>query len=193
MRTGKSSPSVDLMRWRILRTIRAVLDASSKGVLSLVEVRRQELRQQVSVRRVDLHAVESGRRGSSRRSDEGVHRVLDLRGRHLPAPCTVLSGQTGRSDGLHLCQRRSRMEAGVGQLQNDRAAAIVSRSRHLGKARDEPVVVNRQLPRPRLPFRADKSVARYNQADFSFGQLANQIHQSGRAGTVLMRHAFPRR
>ena len=59
---------------------RAVVEAAAVAVVALVVLGIQELRQQVAVRAVQLHALEAGLLGAARGGDEVAHQLLDLGG-----------------------------------------------------------------------------------------------------------------
>ena len=157
-----------------------VFERAAVLVVAVVEFRAEELAQDVAVRAVQLHAVETGLFRTHRSRDEVRDQLLHL-GVRQPARAGLLVG--GWTYRCATDQFRGRTHAGVMQLRDGDALLCLDRTRQAPQSRNVIVRPDAQLPGESFSDRLHVRGAGHRQteaalrahgepAEFLFGQSA---------------------
>ena len=170
---------------------RAVLERAAPRVRAPVCERREELRDEVAVGRVDLHAVEaSALRGDGRR-DEPADGLLDLLRRDLDGPLEHRgeAAHFQRRDHEH-AEPRVDLPAGVADLHDDLRATALRSRRPLADGREIGLRLEYHAARARERAVVDHDVAREQQPRAAARPAAVEREERAVRHVVAAREVF---
>jgi hypothetical protein len=149
-----------------------VLEGAAVGVPPSVGMRRQELRQEIAVGRMDLDAVESGRLAAHGGRREGVDdsgQLVEAQRPRLRAHHRLAHGRSG--DGLvDAGMAEDQLATAVGELGDQLRPVAMAGAREAGETRDPIVAVGGAHAIGALAFRRDVEVAGDDEWDPAAGE-----------------------
>ena len=177
------------MAWTISRTKR-VLDRTTIVVGTVVDPRAEELRDQITVRAMQLDAVEAGLARPSRGLGELLDDVIDFRDGHGPREYSVeivlpvgraLSGFEQILDATHVL-----LPAGMAELHDEAAVVSVNALADLSPEGNFVVVIDHRVADQDASAHGDRSEGRYDAADAALGELLFPVEARMAAVSVVL-------